>query len=158
MASAVALTAFGGAAVLWQPAFHNNQLTASGRRVVAALGAALLDGSLPTVPAARAAVFEGLLARTESLIQALPRHSQAELAQLLSLLAHPGGRVALAGLHQDWAAAPVASVQQALHSMRTSSVSLRQQAYLALHDILGSAYFSDASTWVQLGYPGPQVI
>ena len=52
MASAVALTAFGGAAVLWQPAFHNNQLTASGRRVVAALGAALLDGSLSmTAPA-----------------------------------------------------------------------------------------------------------
>lgn len=158
MVSAVALTAFGGAAVLWQPAFYNHQLTASGRRVVAALGAALLDGSLPTAPAARAAAFAGLLVRTESLIQALPPHSQAELAQLLSLLAHPGGRVAVTGLYQDWADTPIASVQQALQSMRTSSVSLRQQAYLALHDILGSAYFSDASAWGQLGYPGPQVI
>jgi len=24
-----------------------------------------------------------------------------------------------------------------------------------LHDITGAAYFSDASTWSQLGYPGP---
>ena len=39
--------------------------------------------------------------------------------------------------------------------MRVSSISLRQQAYQALHDIVGGAYFSDAQTWGLLGYPGP---
>ena len=39
--------------------------------------------------------------------------------------------------------------------MRLSTISLRQQAYQALHDIVGSAYFSDAGTWSMLGYPGP---
>ncbi|WP_427915642.1 hypothetical protein ACPWT1_06325 [Ramlibacter sp. MMS24-I3-19] len=39
--------------------------------------------------------------------------------------------------------------------MRTSTLSLRVQAYQALHDISGAAYFSDRSTWAVLGYPGP---
>jgi hypothetical protein len=42
--------------------------------------------------------------------------------------------------------------------MRTSSLQLRQQAYQALHDLVGSAYFSDAATWHLLGYPGPMRI
>jgi hypothetical protein len=158
LASAVTLTTLGGAAVLWQPAMVHNRLSEAGRTVITALGAAFLEGNLPTSDAARVLAFNGLCVRTEALINALPRHSQAELTQLLSLLAHPAGRLGLMGLRQSWADAPVASVQQALQSMRTSSVSLRLQAYLALHDILGSAYFSDSSTWVQLGYPGPQEV
>jgi hypothetical protein len=39
--------------------------------------------------------------------------------------------------------------------MRLSGLVLRRQAYAALHDITAAAYFSDASTWPQLGYPGP---
>jgi hypothetical protein len=42
--------------------------------------------------------------------------------------------------------------------MRVSALSLRQQAYQALHDIVGSAYFSDPRTWGILGYPGPPKI
>ncbi|MEO8653744.1 MAG: hypothetical protein ABI409_06430 [Ramlibacter sp.] len=38
---------------------------------------------------------------------------------------------------------------------RTSGLDLRRQAYQALHDIVGSAYFSDPGTWSFLGYPGP---
>ena len=49
----------------------------------------------------------------------------------------------------------MAQLQKALQSMRVSTLSLRQQAYHALHDIVGGAYFSDAQTWAQLGYPGP---
>jgi hypothetical protein len=37
-------------------------------------------------------------------------------------------------------------------------VALRQQTYHALHDLIGVAYFSDASTWPALGYPGPLTI
>jgi hypothetical protein len=62
----------------------------------------------------------------------------------------------LAGLHEPWETAPVPAIQQALQSMRVSSLSLRQQAYQALHDIAGGAYFSDARTWGLLGYPGPR--
>ena len=39
-----------------------------------------------------------------------------------------------------------------------STLSLKQQAYQALHDIVGAAYFSDPGTWALLGYPGPKMI
>ena len=42
--------------------------------------------------------------------------------------------------------------------MRLSSVTLRQQAYHALHDIVNGAYFADPATWTALGYPGPIAI
>ena len=74
------------------------------------------------------------------------------------MLASSGGRRLLAGLDEPWPAAAIPAVQQAMQSMRTSSVALRQQAYQALHDIVGGAYFSDATTWTLLGYPGPTKI
>ena len=86
---------------------------------------------------------------------ALPPHAQGELSQLLSLLASTPGRRTLAGLIQAWPLAGEADIQQALQGMRLSSLVLRRQAYAALHDITAAAYFSDASTWSQLGYPGP---
>jgi hypothetical protein len=49
-------------------------------------------------------------------------------------------------------------VQEALQGMRLSGLALRQQAYAALHDITGAAYFSAPDTWHQLGYPGPLAI
>jgi hypothetical protein len=42
--------------------------------------------------------------------------------------------------------------------MRVSGITLRQQAYQALHDIVGGAYFSDVGTWGLLSYPGPPKI
>jgi hypothetical protein len=42
--------------------------------------------------------------------------------------------------------------------MRLSSVSLRQQAYHALHDIISGAYFAEPTTWKLLGYPGPVAV
>jgi hypothetical protein len=99
-----------------------------------------------------------LLTRVDALVAGLPRHAQAELSQLLSLLASGAGRRAVAGLVPAWDAATVEDIQAALQSMRTASLSLRQQAYHALHDITFGAYFSDASTWSVLGYPGPTPI
>jgi hypothetical protein len=43
----------------------------------------------------------------------------------------------------------------ALQSMRLSRISLRQQAYQGLHDLVYAAYFSGKESWQVLGYPGP---
>ena len=80
---------------------------------------------------------------------------QAELSQLLTLLATPPGRVALAGLSSPWPQASVAQVQEAMQGMRLSSLALKQQAYHALRDLTNAAYFSDPSAWQRMGYPGP---
>lgn len=153
--SAVMLAVAGGAAVLLSPGLHEGKLSPAGREVFRAVGRAVLDQSLPREDAPRQHALNGLLNRMDELTVALPPHAQTELSQLLSLLASSPGRRALAGLDDAWSLATEARIQQSLQEMRLSGLVLRRQAYAALHDITAAAYFSDASTWPQLGYPGP---
>jgi hypothetical protein len=152
------LAAGGGALALLRPGLDGERLSPSGRDVFRAVGKAMLAGSWPTPPEEFRAAMEDWLVRVDALVAGLPAHAQAELSQLLALLASGAGRAMLAGLHEPWQEASVPAIQQALQSMRVSSVSLRRQAYQALHDIASGAYFSDAQTWGLLGYPGPRVI
>ncbi len=154
-ASAAVLTIAGGGVALMNPGLAAGGLSAGAREVFRAVGEAILEGSLPAAPAARTAAIEGMLERIEGLVSALPAHSQKELSLLLGLLASAPGRHTITGLRARWVDADIPQVQQALQVMRTSAMSLRQQAYHALHDIVGGAYFSDPGTWAQLGYPGP---
>ncbi len=155
LVASATLALAGGGLSLMRHGVESGRLTDAGRSVFRAVGRAVLDGSLPAEPAAQQLALEGLLTRIDDAIGAFPAHVQAELSQLLALLASAPGRVGLAGLTTDWPSASVEQIQAALQSMRTSSFSLRQQAYHALHDLSGAAYFSDRSTWAQLGYPGP---
>lgn len=155
VASAVALGVAGGAASLWSAGLVDGRLAPAGREVFRAVGRAILDQTLPRDETARRVALDGLLGRVDELVVALPPHAQAELSQLLSLLASAPGRRMLGGLAEPWPVAPEADIQNALQEMRLSSLVLRRQAYAALHDITAAAYFSDAATWAQLGYPGP---
>jgi len=130
------------------------RLSAGGREVFRHFALASLDGTLPPEPH-RLAALDALLDRIDPLIGSLPTHAQRELAQLLSLVNTVPGRRLLVGLQTPWQDASIEQIQAALQSMRTSPSLLRQQAYHALHDITGAAYFSDRSTWAVLGYPGP---
>lgn len=156
--SAAVLIVAGGATALLQPGLRDGKLTAAGQDIFSSVAGAVLDGTLPEEPQARQKALVGLLARIDGLAQAFPPHVQAELSQLLGLLATGVGRRTLAGLQPEWRAASTKEVQGTLQSMRLSRLALRQQSYHALHDIVGAAYFSDASTWATLGYPGPVTI
>lgn len=153
--SAVVLAVGGGVVSLIEPGLQEGRLSAGARVVFVAVGRAMLEGSLPADPVAASAALRGLIERIDLLQSALPPHAQSELSQLLSLLASSAGRRMLAGVAEPWPEASVAEIQAALQAMRTSGVSLRQQAYHALHDIVCGAYFSDAQTWQSIGYPGP---
>jgi hypothetical protein len=157
-ASTALLVLGGGVAALLQPGLQNGKLAVAGREVFRAVGRGVLQTSLPVETAAVQVALDGLLDRIGLLTAALPPHAQDELSQLLSLLASAPGRRLLAGLDPAWPAATETDIQQALQGMRFSTLALRQQAYAALHDITAAAYFTDASTWPQLGYPGPLVI
>jgi hypothetical protein len=157
-ASAAVLLVAGGTAALLQPGLAGGSLSASGREVFSAVGRALLDKTLPADDGARHIALDGLLGRIDVLVQALPPHAQAELSQLLALLASAAGRRTLAGLSQPWDEASIADIQRSLQDMRLSRLALRQQAYAALHDITAGAYFSDPASWPLLGYPGPMKI
>ena len=71
-----------------------------------------------------------------------------------NLIADGLGR-ALIGIGSTWETVEVAELAAALQSMRLSRISLRQQAYQGLHDLVYAAYFSGKETWQVLGYPGP---
>ena len=155
VASAALLAIAGGTAALVQPGLERGALTAAGCSVFSAVAQAVLDKSLPEQSAASQVEVTALLGRIDVLVSALPSHAQAELSQLLAILATGAGRLALAGLGTPWPDASVQEVQAALQGMRVSSLAVRQQAYAALHDITAGAYFSEPSTWALLGYPGP---
>jgi hypothetical protein len=158
LVSAAALALGGGTLALIEPGLQRARLSGGAREVMHGVARAVLDGTLPTQDAARNAAMAGLLERIDALVGGLPPHAQAELSQLLALLSSAGGRRLLAGISDPWPVAARADIEAGLQSMRVSGISLRQQAYQALHEIVGSAYFSDASTWAAMGYPGPTAI
>ena len=155
IASGVVLALGGGAAALLQPGVQQGRLTTAGAQVLRATALAILDGSLPTEAVARANALAGLADRSQALVVGLPPHAQAELSQLLALLASVPGRRWFAGLEADWAQATMPDLRAALEQLRRSNLALKRQAYHALHDIAAGAYFSEPSTWARLGYPGP---
>jgi len=155
LVTATGLALVGGGLALRAPAWTSAGLTASGRAVFGAVAGAVLEGSLPDDHTARQAALVAWFRRLDESIAALPPHTQAELAQLLSVLASAPGRWALTGLPTDWPDASVDQVRAALLDMRHSRLALRQQAYLALRELTCAAYFADPSTWMALGYSGP---
>lgn len=160
LAGTAALGLAGGAAWwLGAPtAWRDGRLQPSGRKVMHAVARAVLDGSLPSVPAAQAKALDSHLDRLSATVAALPPAAQAEFGQLLTLLATPPGRRGLAGLADDWPGATVSALHEALQSMRASRLALRRQAYQALRDLTHAAYYADPATWPLMGYPGPRLL
>lgn len=146
----------GGAALLHERAWRDGRLMPSARELLGAVARAVLDGSLPADAASRDAALQAHLTRMEDTISAMPPHTQRELSDLLAMLAVAPGRRLLAALAPPWADATLTEVQVSLQSMRLSSLLLRRQVYNALRDLTHAAYFSSASSWVWLGYPGPK--
>jgi hypothetical protein len=158
LVSGTVLALAGGAAMLVQPGLVQRRLTDAGRALFIGVGRAILQGTLPPDPAEQRQALEGMADRVDILAQNLPPHVVDELSQLVGLLGSSAGRVALAGLSTGWLEATPEQVSAALNDMRYSRLTLRQQAYQALHEIVGGAYFSEESTWAVVGYPGPQDI
>ena len=145
-------------AVTLRPAFVDGKLIAPARRVMHAVARAVLDGSLPSDPVAREAALTSHLTRLDATIGGFPAPVQAEISQLLTLLATSPGRRGVANLAAGWEQATVPELQAALQGMRVSRLALRQQAYHALRDLTNAAYYADPQAWALLGYPGPRTV
>ena len=156
LGSAVVLAVGGGLVASIEPGWRHGRFSADAETVLRSCAKALLAGSLPSDDDAQLAALNGLMSRLADAVGALPTHAQAELSELLALMGTAAGRHLLGGVSTPWALAAVADVQTGLQAMRFSRISLRQQAYLALHDLTGAAYFSAPQTWTVLGYPGPR--
>ncbi|MEO7105325.1 MAG: hypothetical protein ABIZ09_03035 [Rhodoferax sp.] len=158
IASAVVLAVAGGAVALIQPGLHNGKLTEESRLIFSRAGQTILEGTLPADAGPNQIAINALLDRVDTFIGGTPEHVQAELSQLLGLLGTAAGRRGVVGLSPGWHDATVPEIAAAFQAMRVSSVSLRVQAYQALHDIVSASYFSGQESWAVLGYPGPRAV
>jgi hypothetical protein len=158
-AGAGLLLAVGGVvAVAWEPGMKAGRLSAPASRLMSAVARAVLEGSLPEGEPARAAALLAHQQRVEASIAGLAPATRKELSDLLALLCTSAGRWALTGLSTDWPQASTAEVRDRLQAMRLSSQLMQRQIYQALRELTSAAWFADAGTWVQLGYPGPQPV
>jgi hypothetical protein len=117
---------------------------------------AVLDGSLPTEPAARERALDAQGERFEVTVNGLPPAVRGELSDLFALLGTAPARWAITGLSSDWERVSREDLTRALEAMRISRVAVRQQVYHALRDLTNAAWFADAAAWTPLGYPGPR--
>jgi hypothetical protein len=123
--------------------------------VLGALIPALLAGMLPTEPAARGAAVAHTAERVKGAVRGLPLATQKEVQDLFGLLALAPARRFLAGVSGDWAGATPDQVGEFLQSWRHHRLATLQTAYLALHDLVLGAWYSDPASWPAIGYPGP---
>jgi hypothetical protein len=158
LGAAAVLAVAGGGIALMRPGLVDGRMASGAKAVFRGVARGVLEGTLPAELAAREAALDAHLKRLDDTLSGFARATQAELSQLLALLASSPGRVGIAGLHSDWPDASSADVQRALQGMRTSSLALRQQTYHALRDLTNAAYYADPPIWTLLGYPGPRVL
>ena len=138
-----------------QPGLQKGALSALSRLVMSRLAAAIMADAWPEGASPAASSMEALLDRINEKIAGTQDSVQAELSQLLTLLDTVPGRRALVGMNSSWEAVSPTELGIALQSMRVSGVSLRQQAYQGMHDLVYAAYFSGKESWPVMGYPGP---
>jgi hypothetical protein len=131
-------------------------LTARSRLILTRVAEAIIADAWPDAASLpRASAMGALLTRINAQIAGTPDRVQAELSQLLTIMDTAAGRRALVGIQSSWDAVGIAELTEALQAMRLSHISLRQQAYQGLHDLVYAAYFSGKEAWPVLGYPGP---
>jgi len=138
---------------VYRPASGAEPLSALGtrdREVLAAIAPTILAGT----PAAGQAVDE-IVGGIERAVAGLPPHLQAEVGQLLGLLASWPGRRWIAGVGSAWRDASREEVAAFLEAWRFSRWELLQQGYHALHDLTLAAWYARPESWPAIGYPGP---
>jgi hypothetical protein len=130
-------------------------LDADGEAIFAAVAPVLLDGALPADPRARAGALRDTLSGIDTAVAGLTPAAQAELRQLVALLALPPVRYGVARVSASWEAASPDEVRRFLDRCRDSRVRLMRAAYDALHQLTYAAWYGNPESWAALDYPGP---
>ena len=155
--AALALAAGGGIWRLTHPPGPLQRFVLDGEAKAAldAIVPAMLAGSLPTDPAARAQAVAATTVRVHQAILGLPLTAQKEVQDLFGLLALAPARRALTGVAGGWANASDVQVGSFLQEWRFHSLAMLQTAYHALHDLIIGSWYADPASWAAIGYPGP---
>ena len=130
-------------------------LDADGEALFAAVAPVLLEGALPSETQARKVALAETLAGIDTAVAGLTPGAQAELRQLVALLALPPVRLGIARVHASWSDADPGEVRAFLDRSRNSSITLMRAAYDALHQLTFAAWYGNPKSWPAIGYPGP---
>ncbi|MFO1304293.1 MAG: hypothetical protein U1F54_11205 [Burkholderiales bacterium] len=130
-------------------------LDADGEAIFAAVAPVLLEGALPVDKTARATAMANTMTGIDAAVAGLSPNAQAELRQLIALLALPPVRFGIARVSDGWPAASPAQVRRFLDQCRASRFTLMRAAYDALHALTFASWYGNADAWAAIGYPGP---
>lgn len=122
------------------------------------VGQVMLDGMWPPTPDAALAARRAWLLRLEETVAQLAPASREELERLLSFLRWSLPRRWLLELREDWATASDDAIRAAFERTSRAEQPLRQQAVAALRDLSLAAFYADPSSWIAIGYPGPNAV
>lgn len=124
--------------------------------VLSALLPALLYGALPQDATLAATEINRTKTAISDFMPFLPQRQQQELHQLFNLLANRVTQLALTGHITALAQLSIAQRLQLLNQWRDSYLSLLQQAYHGLRELLYGAYYGQSEHWQGLAYTAPR--
>jgi hypothetical protein len=137
LGSAVVLAVAGGAVALLQSGLQKGALTERSRLILSRIAQTIIADAWPDeANCSHAAATDALVIRINAQIAGMSDAVQAELSQLLTIMNSTPGRRALVGISSTWDEVTTAELAAALQAMRLSRLSLRQQAYQGLHDLV----------------------
>lgn len=117
---------------------------------------ALLSGALPVDAALRQAALQRSRQAVLDFMAFLPKRQQQDLQQLFLLLETDLTRLALSGHWLSLNELPIPLRLQLLQRWRDSYLSLLQQAYYGLKELLYGAYYGQPQHWQPLSYQPPE--
>lgn len=124
--------------------------------VLSALLPALLYGALPQDATLAATEINRTKTAISDFMPFLPQRQQQELHQLFNLLASQVTQLTLTGHITALAQLSIAQRLQLLNQWRDSYLSLLQQAYHGLRELLYGAYYGQSEHWQALAYTAPR--
>ncbi len=115
----------------------------------------LLDGALPTDATKRQQQINQTLSNIDATLQVLPEHSRQKLYQLLDILEMKFGLLLLTSNMTSLLKRNPNELVELLTYWREHYLSMMNEAYLGLRELVMSSYYASSEHWDILNYQKP---
>ena len=117
----------------------------------------LLEGALPTAQKLRQQHIQRTVESIHATVDVLPKHSQQQLHQLLEILETKFGLLLLTSNMTSLLKRNPIELSQLLHYWREHYLSMMNEAYLGLRELIMSSYYALPEHWEILNYKKPAI-
>ena len=117
----------------------------------------LLDGALSTNEAERQQQIERTIENIHITMSLLPENAEQKLIQLLEMLETKFGTLLLTSSFTSYLELNPTGLQQLLTYWREHYLSMMNEAYLGLRELVMSSYYASPEHWGFLGYQKPML-